>query len=382
MSSAQAQPPGADEVAQKIRQANASIRQDTSAGKKASSKRVVKYLQSCDELRKQLKSSPAPGNKKVPCSTGVKVRTASADPEGGVPPGVPTWCKDQQDGWYAATRFNQCTWRTEGIEWWSGDFAVGGIDFTFYNDIVTVWNEGAFIWGDHVWAYNEWGEWEPDMTLSSAALCSSSCLIISRSPAKKLQLRTWMQFNTYLRATVPSQTSEILDPASGLVWDGPASGDDVDFATEGPVDLRCDNGLLKGFTNEGCVMEDVWPTLTYKRSEVEEIVGHIRRSQAAGSPGARGDYPLHRMYDDDDAAQNRADACSFITGPRPPDSDCDEYPMAHTYEGAYTCGCDDFTVEWVDSTQNQLAGQQYGDFGRAQRLLDRDAFWVFADLNS
>ncbi|WP_194244339.1 NucA/NucB deoxyribonuclease domain-containing protein [Nonomuraea phyllanthi] len=379
---AQALPPDADEIAQRIRQGNASIRQDTSAGKKASSKRKVRYLQSCDELRKQRKNSSTRSKKKVACSTGPKMRTAAANPEGGVPPGVPDWCKDAGLGWYAATRFNQCTWRTEGIEWWAGDFVVGGIDFTLYNDIVTVWNEGAFIFGDHVWAYNEWGEWEPDMLLASVAVCSANCTIIAAPPNKDLQLRTWIQFNTVMRSTVAANAVETLDPASGLIWDGPASDDDVEYVTEGPSDLRCDNGLLKGTDNEGCVMANAWPTLTYKGSEWDEIAPHISRSQAAGSPGTPGVEPLHRMYDDADAAQNRRDACSFITGSRPPNSDCDEYPMAHTYEGAYTCGCDDFTVEWVDSSQNQLAGQRYGDFGREQRLLDNDPFFVYADLSS
>ncbi|MGN9844874.1 hypothetical protein ACTMTI_42780 [Nonomuraea sp. H19] len=34
----------------------------------------------------------------------------------------------------------------------------------------------------------------------------------------------------------------------------------MEFVTEGPSDLRCDNGLLKGTDNEGCVMADTWPT--------------------------------------------------------------------------------------------------------------------------
>ncbi|MGP3913738.1 NucA/NucB deoxyribonuclease domain-containing protein [Nonomuraea sp. 10N515B] len=77
------------------------------------------------------------------------------------------------------------------------------------------------------------------------------------------------------------------------------------------------------------------------------------------------------MYDDADAEQNRADACSFLTGSPPAGANCDEYPMAHTYQGAYTGGDNpaDFSAEWVNETQNSSAGGKYGSFANQQRLL-------------
>ncbi|MFI7146543.1 hypothetical protein ACIBO2_16615 [Nonomuraea sp. NPDC050022] len=339
-------------------------------------------------MKKQLSSLRAKGVDKVMCTRPPKLKLAVEEPPGGVPPGVPSWCKDETAGWYGQTRFNQCFWQIDSVVWIvvnTGE-VVGGMDFTHYVDVVSVWNEGALIYGEHIYPHNEWGEWVPTTQISFGGHCNPDCTQVAASGPKPLQLRTWLQFNATLKVNVPTLTKENISLDSQLTWATPNSGDfdKAEYVTDGPIDLRCDNGLLKGKDTMGCVFSDTWPTLTYKRSEVEDIAGHISRAQARGNPGAVGDVPLTRMYNDDDAEQNRTDACSFLTGSPPAGANCDEYPMAHTYQGAYTGGGDypdDFSVEWVDATQNSKAGGLYSDFAAQQRLLNRDAFFVFPDMN-
>ncbi|MFD1542567.1 NucA/NucB deoxyribonuclease domain-containing protein [Nonomuraea guangzhouensis] len=340
-------------------------------------------------MKKQLNSLRAKGVDKVMCTRPPKPKISAEEPPGGVPPNVPSWCKDESTGWYGLTRFNQCFWQTEGIDWIIVDTGevVGGIEFTHYVDMVTLWNKGELTYGEHIYPHSEWGDWNTAMQISFGGHCNPNCTATSVTGPKPLQLRTWMQFNATFAVSLPARTVENISFDSQITWAAPDSGDfdNIEYVTDGPIDLRCDNGMLKGFTNTGCVFSDTWPTLTYKRSVVEDIVGHISRAQARGNPGAVGDVPLTRMYDDADAEQNRADACSFLTGPPPTGANCDEYPMAHTYEGAYTGGGDypgDFSVEWVDATQNSSAGGQFGSFANNQRLLDKDPFYVFPDMNS
>ncbi|MEW1837692.1 hypothetical protein AB0392_07040 [Nonomuraea angiospora] len=341
-------------------------------------------------MKKQLSSLRAKGVDKVMCTNPPKPKLAAEEPPGGVPPNVPSWCKDEPTGWYGASRFNQCFWEIQSVDWVEVDTGeiVGGMDFTHYRDMVLLWNKGEFTYGEHIWVHNEWGDWDPTTQIRFGGHCNPDCTATSVSGPKPLQFRTWLQFNVTLTAAVPANTVEDIWFDSELIWTTPTGGDfdQAVYVTDGPTDLRCDNGMLKGWSNTGCVFSDVWPTLTYKRSEVEEIVGHISRAQARGAPGnPAGGFPLTRMYDDADAQQNHDDACSYLTGSPPAGANCDEYPMAHTYEGAYTGGGSypaDFSAEWVNATQNSRAGGQYSAFAQAQRLLDKDAFFVKADMNS
>ncbi|MEU1393822.1 MULTISPECIES: hypothetical protein [unclassified Nonomuraea] len=254
---------------------------------------------------------------------------------------------------------------------------------------MTVWNEGAFIYGDHVWAHSEWGEYDPNLMVSSNGQCSPYCTVKASTAPKPLQLRTWLQFNTTLVTSVPLNQAETIDVDTVLkLKSNDFAG--VSYATSGPGDLRCDNGMLKGSTNSGFVFSGTWPTLTFKKSELPEITGHISRAQSRGNPGAPPaggvpGSPLTRLYDDADAEENRSDACSYLTDPRPPNSSCDEYPFAHTYEGAYTGGGDwmsDFSAEWASQTEQDKQGGMIANLYRDERLLDADAFYVKADLKS
>lgn len=67
--------------------------------------------------------------------------------------------------------------------------------------------------------------------------------------------------------------------------------------------------------------------------------------------------------------------------------DCDEYPMASTYEGAGRHLFPDdpyggaqyerpYSARWVNSEVNQEAGRRLGRWYDVDRLLDQDAFYI------
>jgi hypothetical protein len=130
------------------------------------------------------------------------------------------------------------------------------------------------------------------------------------------------------------------------------------------------------------------PTLTYS-SLTNPLVGpvaqHIYDAQRSLSthPGVPGSgagtsgagVPLTRLADDGVAAQNRAVACPNGTYAAP--DTCDEYPLAHSYEGAST---NPVPGQWSRAPVPEEANSSQGGLTRAffadNRVLDRDAFWV------
>jgi hypothetical protein len=105
-------------------------------------------------------------------------------------------------------------------------------------------------------------------------------------------------------------------------------------------------------------------------------------------PGrAGGNEPLHRMVDDALATANYNASvayCKETWGPNyaPGGRQCDEYPFKTTYEGTATSAVDNpglpprNSVRPINGSDNGLAGSRLGVFLGAQRLLDRDPFFV------
>jgi hypothetical protein len=112
-------------------------------------------------------------------------------------------------------------------------------------------------------------------------------------------------------------------------------------------------------------------------------------------PGATPGDPLHRLAGAKDpalrarATRNRTVSTNFCATaampPRPETGgpfDCDEYPMASTYEGAARWEFDgpqyqlDYSVRWVNRSQNQEAGRRIGRWYEVDRILDREAFFI------
>lgn len=113
-------------------------------------------------------------------------------------------------------------------------------------------------------------------------------------------------------------------------------------------------------------------------------------------PGFAPNDPLHRLYEGAGAEQQQRRAanesvrkayCNSTefqsmkpTYPAPGSRgtwDCDEYPFGSTFEGAGRPDATDlYSVQWVDSDQNQEAGARLQAWYRNDRILDGDAFFM------
>jgi hypothetical protein len=181
--------------------------------------------------------------------------------------------------------------------------------------------------------------------------------------------------------------------------------------------IRFDTAGAKAGKHKGAVFPDYKPTfdlleLADKRGERALVIESARHIHDALNHPERtfpsflgksipGKYrpdklpdqqnPLRRLVDDTLKDNNRRQAgrvCADVWGQPPhPGQDCDEYPFASTYEGAYTStnqGQDPWhgSARLIDSDDNQRAGQLYldTDFYRVHRILDRDAYFVRSSL--
>jgi hypothetical protein len=113
------------------------------------------------------------------------------------------------------------------------------------------------------------------------------------------------------------------------------------------------------------------PASTYPLTAGKSIPGSI----ASGKP-------LHRLMSTWDAAasarysSNRAVVTSTCAQlPHQADEECDEYPFASSWEGAGK-GDGNFSVKYVNGTQNGNAGTDLNNWYIADRILHNDAFYV------
>ncbi|TMR92828.1 NucA/NucB deoxyribonuclease domain-containing protein [Nonomuraea basaltis] len=350
--------------------------------------RVEPPTGSCDQVKKKLPELRAKGLKKVVCrpAESNQAQARAADPIGGIPEGFPAWCADGYDRW-EYTRYDACSWQIVTLQWvWTdtGELA-GTLDLAVWHHILTAQNEGVVGYDIAYYAFNPRDDWDPETQLRPELNCTGRCTPASKiGPWTTPQLYAWTHLNTTFESTVPIPGRGPLTFDGGLVQK--VGEDEMDWilfepAVWPPV-VRCDDGMLKGYpTTQGCVIREFRPVMVYKHSVWPELVEHVAWSQSLGSPGAPGDAPLQRMYSDADALENNATACADAPNPRPAGMQCDEYPMARTYQGAYTCGCDDWTWRLVPDWQNENAGIQYATFVRENRLLDGDAFNVDPRMN-
>jgi hypothetical protein len=375
-----------DPEVQRLRDANASVRDDSNAKPQAMPrpKAVQSLARSCEQVKKRLPKLAAKDAPPVPCtSTDPGTKSTAEEPAGGLPEGLPAWCVDAGDGQWLTTRVNACTWRTESLSWIdvrTGE-EVGTMKLTLWYDIVTAWNEGTFIFGHSVYSYNQQGYYSPTSYFLASPFCSGQCEHVSTTPSAQqtLQINSMIRWDTRFRNTLPLPGRGPMDLDGELTFVDPNVGEELNLSPEAEFvpTVRCDDGRLRGYqTTEGCVIRDYWPTLVFKYAEMPTIVDHIRYSQSVGSPGKPGTTPLQRMYNDTDADDNRTEACGNVAIPNPQTQNCDEYPMAHTYQGAITCGCDDWTSRPVLIVDNNAQGIAMATFFRDNRILDADAFWV------
>lgn len=178
--------------------------------------------------------------------------------------------------------------------------------------------------------------------------------------------------------------------------------------------LRFDSAWYLRRGKLGSVFDDATPALRFDRSDrtdasrdylgVAKVADHIGDAQTRPSetlppktskhlPGAEPADPMHRLVPGAGAEQrkrrnaNRSESTGYCDSGKVPgagkDKDCDEYPMAATYEGAarHTYENDeryknDYSVRYIARDDNQEAGRRQYAWSENDRLLDGDPFII------
>lgn len=156
---------------------------------------------------------------------------------------------------------------------------------------------------------------------------------------------------------------------------------------------RCDNAYAN--RAPGCVYPLVPGVIGFSQATVPDFVYHVYNAQLSGLPGrmSTGTY-LTRLTDTSLQSKNSTKACPS-TLKRPTGYDCDEYPFASTYQGAYSsgatlarsfpgCGMPDpqrtgptgWSRCFILSGQNRSAGGTTAGFYANERMLANDPFEI------
>ncbi|MCX4742470.1 carbohydrate-binding protein [Streptomyces antibioticus] len=197
-----------------------------------------------------------------------------------------------------------------------------------------------------------------------------------------------------------------------------ASNSSQAWLQEEDFDIRCDDGrAISG--SRGCVFPLFVPTFTVntKKYPTAAALYWVLKTKLKNHPGSKADNrPLHRLADSSAQDGNRRRMCQNVSArfdphPDTPDTSCDEYPFAASKEsGGQTSGvtgdqCAQFyafkdsnggwvlrdddrvaSPTWdelcgrgnIPSDHNEGAGGDLGRFTQDMRLMDDDAYWLYA----
>jgi hypothetical protein len=245
--------------------------------------------------------------------------------------------------------------------------------------------------------------------VSPEEISYTRCRVAERSnPAESSRtLAEWARSYDWLSWDVVSNadglTSAVADGVLRHQWQLTSSALGR-VATGGLHTIRCDSAPYFSYFGKdaaaACIFDDVKPHLRWSLFDprIGQIVDHISlalhfpwdtepevfgRSKVIPGEYGKGTFALHRLRPDSPLrALNRTDAqiaCDALRRKVPWDTrgmDCDEYPFACTLEGAASNRWD-FSVEYVDPTQNRRAGGLLSWFFTSDRILyDTDPFYV------
>jgi hypothetical protein len=172
---------------------------------------------------------------------------------------------------------------------------------------------------------------------------------------------------------------------SSVTYSSPQAANTLTYTLPSSDYIRCDSRVeFASTTNGGCVHTDFTLKFTLYRSEVPEVAAHIDAAQETliGRPGSIFGNALYRLTEYYDPVAFKANkdrtlvvaTCQDKFGPPQAGMDCDEYPFASTYEGGF--GWDprlpnkNFSVRYVNFSQNRSAGGQLAAWLTANRVLD------------
>lgn len=116
------------------------------------------------------------------------------------------------------------------------------------------------------------------------------------------------------------------------------------------------------------------PILTQSRAQgIPTIAQHIFDAQMAGQPIILSRIDPPQPLKDQLIDQNRSQACAGFVPPPPPNTSCDEYPFASTYEGGAGA-----STRGVPIREQRRQGGRVGGFYRRNAIPDRGRFMVLA----
>lgn len=174
-----------------------------------------------------------------------------------------------------------------------------------------------------------------------------------------------------------------------------STGDWADVMQTG---IRIDSASYLDGPVGQAIFDRTVPVMVYSRSNPKngDVGKHIYTAQtnpAATAPqvpgkaipgSAASKKTLSRLYEDWDAAAKsqrtknesaKNTACAPIRPTPSTGLDCDEYPFGSTWEGAGR-GDKNFSVKYLDASQNRSAGALLGNWYSNDRILHRDRFYV------
>lgn len=195
---------------------------------------------------------------------------------------------------------------------------------------------------------------------------------------------------------LPAATPELPDRKTGLnlgvKFEGLttlAAGQTFPAGTINSV-VRCDGSTRSTFTGPACIFAGVVPQWTLNRADAEvgDVAKHVYQAindpNSTLPPDPSGNkyipYNLTRTVDTNlnQAQQDRAKYQCKKWFNREPDEQCDEYPFASTYEGTFNDPETNYSVKFIDATQNETEGWKRGLWYKDDRILELDGFRVFA----
>lgn len=141
--------------------------------------------------------------------------------------------------------------------------------------------------------------------------------------------------------------------------------------------FRCDDIIRGSGVGAGCVFPSFAPVLT-TMANLPHIRANIKRIQQAGPHhyGKLGNSPLTRATSTAVERANRRVACPRNRPGRPAGYSCDEYPFAKSFQGASRTRKPDWGWAWVPAGEQNSQGGYLSSFYAAQRVMNKDKFWV------
>ena len=201
---------------------------------------------------------------------------------------------------------------------------------------------------------------------------------------------------------LPPSTNDNLDRKTGInlgvhfrATNTVQPGKIADLGTLKAV-ARCDGSTRGGFgtpatPTPACIFGGVVPIWMLSKSDdsVRTVAEHVYQAlndpNSTMPPDPSGNkyipYNLTRTVDQNliDAQRSRAKYQCKKWFNREPDEACDEYPFASTYEGSFNDPETNYSVKFIDATQNSTEGGKRGAWYLADRILELDGFRVYAD---